>query len=272
MSDDVPFNHDRFPVCLLTREAAEKMGHVAWIEDSDPVNAIRRMHEAVAKGAFNAAVWADAGKLWKPEDLAILRKWREAQSLKGIRTLIYPPRSAEEARAEIDSLFNKEGEQIPPCESNAQAVQIMRDHMKARISQLAAAFSPSRFHFDLRTSQTELTDSTLSAHVDGPGFGPWRFIESVESPGTCLIDNRDVRASYKFSGVRPAFFHSVKPSEMRYDLKDKARIVFWQVPTGSLSLLSNSSLERQPIMHSRAPTPRGGTPSPRTLFVFDLTD
>ena len=62
----------------LTHETAQAMGHVAWIEEKDPVSAMRKMYDALRFTPYNCAVWANAGDRIDPKKLSLLRAWRKA--------------------------------------------------------------------------------------------------------------------------------------------------------------------------------------------------
>ena len=249
MTKHIPFDHDRFPVRPMTKQAAQDMGHVAWIEETDPIRAISKMYNALASGGYNCALWPNAGLQMPAADKAIIREWRKHHGLS--IGAAFGHASVKDIAEVLTDKFNwAKGKNLGGGDN--AAFDALQRHGKTRLEQIAAAI-PAR-HYELNLRGGEKTTGILDAHVDGDGYGTLRFLESIESPGTCIIDNRDVKKGREYS------------------LRDHKTITFWQIPEGSLCLIGNREREGMAAMHSAPPTPKGSKPIPRTLFVFDIRE
>ncbi len=49
-------SHIRFEKVVLTKDLAVKSGHIAWVQEDNPIVAIRNMYQSVMVQPFNIAV------------------------------------------------------------------------------------------------------------------------------------------------------------------------------------------------------------------------
>lgn len=269
-----PFDPSRYTIKPLTREEASAAGHILWVEDADPASALRTMVASIDTPPYNAAVWANAGEVMSAETKALIRKWRETGD---INTGHYSDYGAlGQAEQSLSRYFNRLG--AKPESLEAEAHEALHGHLKTRLGQIFGALPVQRLKYDLRADAHQQTLDISNAHVDGIGAlrgnKRVRLLEAIESPGTCLIPNRDA----VFRVPPPEYFNYYAKRGMNTStLKDpdwmvntEGKISFLQAPAGSLVLITNEAHPWQPILHATPPTPPGSAPQKRTVIVYDF--
>ncbi len=260
-------------VRVLTQEIAESMGHIAWIEETDPTRAFQRMMTALQTAPINCAVWADANRKTKRKDLKILANFRRNFDF----MLPHQQRFGNSITADkstmdrdLSHFFNQLNARnfgIPGMREN---VKFLEKQARLRAAQIMDAFPALSYTFNLRADFDIKTLPDPNPHTDGSSFGNLRILENLASPGTCIFENyhaeKQVQSGDHFITLPPG----QHDPRARYRLKENANPIFWQVPENSLTMITNHAHPWQPILHSEAPTPPEMAPTPRTLLVYDL--
>jgi hypothetical protein len=266
---NTPDDPDRFTIEPLTREVAERLGHIAWIEDADPVSAFRRMAAAVRKEPVNCAIWAnaDAGEEvgWRKEVAA----WR----VNGNAGLYFTPipesslraSSRSEAMAGLTATFSSRilfAEQaVPLCAWR---------HVTGRMHDIFQAVASGRGRFSFRAGPGDKTLIEPDTHCDGENtdMGPmerFRFLESVECRRTFLFGNNDAVL------VRDEDEYGASGKEVyKYALRREGPVTGYEAPENSMVLITDVGLPWQPVLHDHTFLPKGQPQQKRTVFVHDF--
>lgn len=248
----------RIDVQPLTKEIAEKLGTIAWIEEADPVIAFRRMKEALAKEPFNCAVWMNADAHDAPGLRSDIRNWRETQNHRFLSSdygagayhhFERPFTSKAGAARELTTQFNAAA---APCPG-------LQQHMQRRLEQLFDAFPDHKIRFQLRAGAGDVSTKKLAEHVDGGEKTRLRFLECLSGPGTLLFRNEDAR-------IRPSR-GDVDALTLR--LPDEGIFKSYQAPPGSIVLISNDTLAWPALLHAEPVAAAGQAPERRTVTTYD---
>lgn len=259
----------------LTKAAAQKLGHVLWIEDDNAQRAYRRMAEGIEKAPYNCAIWANAGRQIDPTHLSLIREWRAANNLRSpdnhveyrsLRTKMALAKIADEdlllrVPGYLTSYFNSVTN-LNAAKPGAKKITAILEY-QAR--QMASDLVQSLPVYDIRASVRAMkttSDTALDfAHTDGKGYvgRNLRFLQSLASPSTCIVANND------------ATLAELHPGLYGFRARQDKSVTFWQAPENSVVLITNELHHCQPILHSEAPTMPGKKPVPRTVLVCDLS-
>jgi len=248
----------RIDVQPLTKEIAEKLGTIAWIEEADPVIAFRRMQEALSKAPLNCAVWVNADTQDAPGWRQRVAEWREKENHRFLSSdygrgayhhFERPLTTKKAAAQELTTQFNAVA---APCPG-------LQQHMHRRLEQLFDAFPDHKIRFQLRAGPGDLATTKLAEHVDGGEKTRLRFLECLSGPGTLLFRNEDAR-------LRPS---RGDESMMTQRLPDDGIYNAYQAPPGSIVLISNSTLPWQPLLHAEPLAAQGQSPQRRTVTTYD---
>jgi len=255
----------------LTKEVAEQLGHVAWIEETDPVKAFKLMREALQTPPYNCAIWAAAAATEAPEWRGKVADWRENESIRflsagnGAAHFEQPATSLPAAKGELRRQFNT---------AAAKPVEGLEAHMEKRIEQLFAAFPDYKMRFQLRAGEGDTDRNELHEHVDGGEKSRLRFLECLSGSGTFIFRNEDMvmrpsRGDISFLAER---------------LPEEGSFTAYEAPPNSIVLISNDELGWQAILHSepvvKTPEPqkpdeqkqgetKGATSKRRTVTTYD---
>ncbi len=234
------------------------MGHILWLEESDPVTALRKMNEAVETKPFNCAVWANAGDRLSDAFKQAIRSDRERNAIPSKQDvdIFY---STKDARIRLHNCFNR----------TQSGTTLLQQHIDQRLNDIEAALRPVKQNFQLRSSAIthDIERIIQTTHVDNYPLGDRRFIESLESESTYLIDNKDVYCTYDSQEMAP-----YRLEQRDWFLKPEGNVTFWQTPPNSLTLFTTTAHDWKPIMHAFPPTPPGNKePQKRTVTTYDLS-
>ena len=250
----------------LTREAADNMGHVIWIDNRDPLKAYEQMFDGLNEGLFNCAVWANAGDQINPDDLTALKNWRRHSKI--LEPFVDPACDIWNDKTScMAKYFN--GLSSRNAAPDLQPVLFfLRRQAQLQADLIQAATPIERFVYTLRgIKSTNAGDFNKVAHTDNSGFGKksysLRVLQSLASPSTCIINNKNARPFYAESQA----VSDALPN--KYELNPDVPATIWQAPENSVVIITNSMYAGQPVLHCEAPTIEK-RPQPRTVGVFDL--
>lgn len=259
----------------LTKAAAEKLGHVLWIEDDNAQSAYRRMAEGMKKAPYNFAVWADAGRQIDPAQLSLLKAWRAANTLKSpdnnveYQSLMKKLTDAKvadkdllrQAPAYLSVYFNSLANMNTDKPDAEIVLNLLTKHTRQMMFDLLHSLPVRDIRASIRAMKTTSNTAMDFAHTDGKGYmgRNFRFLQSLASPSTCVVANND------------AVLRNIGPGLMGYRARQDRPVIFWQAPENSVVLITNELHHCRPILHSEAPTLPGKKPVPRTVLVCDLT-
>ncbi|MDE1150932.1 MAG: hypothetical protein PW788_00200 [Micavibrio sp.] len=244
----------------LTKEIAAKLGHVAWIEEPDPVKAFRLMREALQTPPFNCAIWAAAAASEAPGWRDTIADWREKQDIRflsagdGAAHFERPSTTVPAATGELRRQFNAAAAKPDGLEA----------HMHKRIEQLFAAFPEYKMRFQLRAGEGDTDRDDLREHVDGGEKTRLRFLECITGSGTLIFRNEDMT-------MRPS---RGDISYLSHRLPEEGTFTAYEAPKNSIVLLSNEELPWQPLLHSEPVVKNTDTQKPaatkrRTVTTYD---
>lgn len=212
------------------------------------------MHAAVSApgGAVNAAVWDGAAVMPEAERGALAR-WCSRGGFSLNRKKISPGR---DFRA-LSRLFS----QVAAGEADRAVLAPLEDHIRGRLRAMGAAFPGWTPYVSVRASLQETRNNVRpggALHVDsayGSFYNHARLIEAVCGPAVCLIDDGQVAFRGRNGRVKMA----------------DVRLVFWQVATGSLSLITSAGNSLRPVVHSPPPQEQAGADGgARVVVIYDL--
>ncbi len=257
----------------LTREACEKIGHIAWIEESDPVIALRRQHEAVRTPPFNAAIWANAGDATDSTMLDDLNILRDYYNLQAPRLSNHFNLSAGASEKDITKSLREFFEQLATDHRQIPGIKdlsrLLNVHANKRAMQILQAIPSLEYNFNLRASRSSTTKKSPVVHTDGLGYGNIRILENLGCAGTCLIENsfgeRHILTENGY--VRS----DDQQGKTKYYPNKNAKMTYWQIPDNAVTLITNEYLPWQTILHAEPPTMPGQyRDTPRTIMMHDL--
>ncbi len=258
---DYNSSFDRTFVRLLTKEDAQKTGHIAWIECDNAEDALRAMVAAVEKAPCNCAIWANAAERTPPRLLESIRNMQKYFS-----KISFPPDSvvladSDMVRERLNKIFEKSarGDEIYSASPEARAwhtaaLEELRSSADKQTATLMNLFHPTHLNIRLQSGPLR-TREEAAGHVDGNPYGAkYRILQAFESPTTCLIDNDTF---IKMNN------RTLTPEEP---------VTYWQVPANSMVLFTNAGHPHLPILHAEPPWPEDPAKPPphRTLAVYDL--
>jgi hypothetical protein len=249
------FSRGRFNVIALTKNEANRTGHIAWIEEKDRKKAIRAMKGAVEKAPFNCAVWVNANETLTEDMKSKLQEWRKDHSLDIYTHNDY--KSAHAAKSSADAAGRLREEFRRKAIPFLEPAQYLRDHMIRRTRDIFNAMGVKSLSLQLRARCSDMTNPCFGGHTDGPGPGSnIRLLESLISMGTQLIANNDA-----IPGT---------DSENAWKLKPEGTITCLQPPENSLILITDQTHPWQPILHDSPMGPPEEPRQPRIVLCYDI--
>lgn len=253
----------------LTREIAQSMGHVVWVEEKDPITAFRKMYEGLQKEPNNCAVWANAGDRRNADDMAYLRSWRESYTLMDGFMLrdseLFKKNRQDLAHHYLRSQFAsmaRRNEDQP----NAQRITgIIKQSVNDNFQAIERIMSVKEFKLGVFAINDTVSPNLNYVHTDGSGGlahhpRTLRILQSLGCPSTCIVDNRNI---YLRTKLADRMFGDNRAGPYM-------PTVLYQTPESSVVIITNDQHPWAPILHSEAITPPHSKPIPRTLTVLDL--
>lgn len=251
---------ENITVETLTRESAQKLGHIAWIEDADPASAIRKMVKAIQTKPVNCAVWVNATHGEPVDWRTKVSQWRtqnEARILSG---------PVEDRDRHFDKLYvtaQEVSEDLPSYFNRITGIpRSIENHMSRRMSDIFQAIATKGCRFQLRAGANDITRQHITDHTDGGAR--LRFIESISSRATYLFSNAAVVYG------PDVFYDKDDENRMNYCLPRHGRFTAYEVPDHSLTLLTDGSLPWMPILHGEPFLPSDQPVERRTVLTYDF--
>lgn len=227
---------------ILTKEIAYQLGHVAWIEDSNPKTAIQKMFDAVKTSPINCAVWVDANVQFENSQIDAVAEWRQEFHY-GFTGTVSKQHKPDQISFVLDDSFEKA--YIKPSstlectgtrlEKYQKGLENLKDIIKTRTETIIDALKPSYITVRPKVSYMSKMLPVQNFHVDRETERVGvRFLDAVNCPHTFLTHNKNC----VFNGTD-------------YKLKDSAEIIeIFECPSNSFLLITQPNHSHAPILHS----------------------
>lgn len=290
------FDYNRFRFEDLTKQKAEEIGHIAWIESRDSVEAIRKMLKAVEDPSINTAVWPTATAHISPDMHQAIHDWRQASDLeiysKTHPNGAYSPdediptlldlgfKSYEKAIKSLKQDFETALQR--PVTKESQTIEgYLYSHLKARLKDIFKAADIQAIGYQLRQDRA-YDKGVHAAHCDGQEVaGKRRLLEYFGAEPTWLFANTDTEIrtvtneelDFMAQELGLGYADPVKEdmAERNWRLKADGPVTFYRPPPTSMILITQPGHKEQPIMHTGPYTSRAdGGREYRTVAAYDF--
>jgi hypothetical protein len=258
----------------LNEAACSKLGHIAYIRDDEPRDALRALFRAVAQEPCNAALWARPAAALDDTTLAHLRAWRDKHDFDAHDRLPHRPRTLADEQARLSHLFNNYAARIP--KEQKQALKKLEQHIQQRLKDMAAALpAMTGITVQIRASGTRRA-GMHRCHVDGHSLGApvrvLRILEPVDSDGTLVYDNRDFDIEQKKKSTMVAGYGWLRGWDVLNVKRPAEDMPAYMAPANSLLVISNDAHPWKPVLHNEPPAREGHAPSLRRLLIcYDIS-
>ena len=251
---------------ILTKGLCEDLGHIAWVEDRNPVSAIQEMLASVSSGPLNVAIWPNSHLNIGQEVTAAIAEWRSkffytfsGETLRGLA----PDKISGAINTYFERVVNKSDAKLKIDASArddfTRGARALESFVTDRTSQIVEATQPRVI--SVRPKVSEKYSSVFekpNLHVDRQKEHiQFRFLDAISCPHTMLPRKRDVTPNgsdgyYQFTTAAAEGFTDI-----------------FECPPGSLILLSQSP--ENPIVHTQPfICERGQLAVPRTTVTYDI--
>ena len=257
----------------LDHAVCAALGHVGYVEDRDPVEALSAMFRAVATPPVNAVLWADAGADIDPAMLRQLRIWRDANDFKGY-WLTFD--SYDDAPARLRKCFNAYSgcRDSGPPPLQREALMKLHDHLQLRLAALRAAIPAREINMEIRASGDRFGKNFPASrpHIDSTRY-PWslRLLEPLESDPTIIFSNEDFECVRSTEPRDEKFLGTLYPWQRDFTWRNSGNPTAWQIPRSSLLMITNHIHPWKPVLHSEPPCDPSRPESNRRIVIsYDL--
>lgn len=251
-----------FVKTVLTREAAEKTGHIAWIEDAEPARAIARMRQAVLTAPFNCAVWVNSWQGAAPLAAQAIARWRENFHYSFRSNLLPEENFAGTLRTMFDTAAARPSPELELTEAQrlsfAFGLAALRDFAAVRLGQLVDALHPAQLYIRPRVNLNSRMMERQNFHTDPvKNPGSVRFIDAIACPHVLLTANENTQPL----------------GDNHYGLAEKPVIEIFEAPPESFVLLTQPAGQTHaPILHSENFALKPGQERlKRSIITYDAT-